>query len=249
LRIPGTWIVSANDDARQELQLLVSLITNAFEEAAMAFILFEKFRAEETHRARVERWRRDRNREWELLPPVISSAGFSPEDLDRLHEAAHRQRVIEEWEAGIVPESLSGRQPFIAAKAFVHAADEIGKILNTLAERSDLSDEARDACRVYYSSFPMLREIRNSIQHLEDRGRGLGRGKRPLNLKPINNVISAPGGALVIDFLNGNRYGITMADGHYGEVEISAGSVAAMRDVVQAALDKLPWTGSPRFIP
>ena len=72
--------------------------------------------------------------------------------------------------------------------------------------------------------FPDVRGVRNTAQHLEDRSRGLGAGRspRPLVLQPVENfLVNAPGGALVLDALIGNRFGCTMADGHYGEVEIS----------------------------
>jgi hypothetical protein len=79
------------------------------------------------------------------------------------------------------------------------------------------TEAAREACRAYHSSFPSLREVRNSVQHIEDRGRGLGRGEKPLDLKPVaNRMVNAPEGALILQGLNGTKYGATMADGHYG---------------------------------
>ncbi|MXF14398.1 hypothetical protein FQ010_27010, partial [Escherichia coli] len=79
--------------------------------------------------------------------------------------------------------------------------------------------------------FPDLRGVRNSTQHREDRARGLGVGRepKPLNLQPISNTfINAPQGALILNNLNGTKFGSTMSDGHYGEVDISPESLSKM---------------------
>ncbi|MCV5180175.1 hypothetical protein OFC21_32670, partial [Escherichia coli] len=82
---------------------------------------------------------------------------------------------------------------------------------------------------------------------LEDRARGLGAGRepKPLNLQPISNTfINAPQGALILNNLNGTKFGSTMSDGHYGEVDISPESLSKMQSIVQGVLDSFKWVGN-----
>jgi hypothetical protein len=66
----------------------------------------------------------------------------------------------------------------------------------------------------------------------------------------VNEAINAPqGGVLVIDQLMNDRYGGTLGDGSYGEVEVSLKSAAVVQQAVQAAVDAWTWKGSPRMTP
>ncbi len=49
--------------------------------------------------------------------------------------------------------------------------------------------------------------------------------------------------------LHNNRYGCTMADGHYGQVEVSQTSLRATANLVQGTLDAFDWTGPERSSP
>jgi hypothetical protein len=101
-------------------------------------------------------------------------------------------------------------------------------------------------------AFPHLRGVRNSSQHMEDRSRGLGAGRnpKPLELKPIDNgLIKSEGGALVLNSLNGTKYGNTMADGHYGEVDVSPASMEALNAIFQDILNAFTWKGSKCHLP
>lgn len=103
----------------------------------------------------------------------------------------------------------------------------------------------------FYDALPSLARVRDTAHHPEDRARGLDKKQKPLDLKPIDNkLISAPGGGvLVLDSLNGNRYGCTMADGHYGEVEVSAESLGVVQNCLQSVLNAFTWSGPRRHTP
>jgi hypothetical protein len=90
---------------------------------------------------------------------------------------------------------------------------------------------------------PEVRRVRNSVQHVEDRARGLGPSGKPLDLKPVDNrAINAPGGGvLILNMLNGSRYGSTVADGRYAEVDVTSQSLLAVRDAIQKVLNSLAW--------
>jgi len=101
--------------------------------------------------------------------------------------------------------------------------------------------------------FPDLRRVRNTAQHLEDRSRGLGAGKnpKPMTLQPVENrLISAPeGGVLVLNSLTDNRFGCTMSDGHYGEVEISPQSLQVLCGLLHEVLQCFQWKGPVQHAP
>lgn len=74
---------------------------------------------------------------------------------------------------------------------------------------------------------------------------------RTIDLKPIdNNFISAPnGGALVLNSLNGSKYGSTMADGHYGEVDVCPESMSHLQEILNNILGAFKWHGPKQHKP
>lgn len=256
LQFPGMSIELPDQQAAWEIQTQLSIVESAFAEATIALILFEQSQRDPSVRPSREDWERDAQRRLELSRAIESQdraleAWFDPAQWEKTRERVERQLVHENWDRGILPRQLRHFIPFIYAKSFLYAVDRIGKVLARLAERPDLPADAQGACKEFYASFPSLREVRNSAQHVEDRGRGLGKGGKPLDLKPIeNSMISAPGGnVLVVDNLNGNRFGATIADGHYAEMEVSAASLTTIRQHIQAVLEALPWRGPRRLFP
>lgn len=253
LRIPGTWLDLESQDASSQVSALLGSIESAFGEAALALILFEQSSAAHSVPSR-ERGEAESQRRSDLSRELEAELGG---DLWRRSNKwaevsfeVDRRLLLETWSRGIIPRQLEHHLPFIFAKTFLYAADEVGKVLARLAERGDIPAQASSACEAYYDSFPTLREVRNSAQHVEDRVRGLGRNEKPLDLQPVaSGGIQASGGALILSNLNGNKFGATMADGHFGEVEVSAVTLAEMRDRIEGALNALPWKGPPRLIP
>jgi len=52
-------------------------------------------------------------------------------------------------------------------------------------------------------------------------------------------MIHAPGGVLALNNLNGSRYGSTMNDGHYGEVDVSPESMEKLRCILGDVLGSM----------
>lgn len=145
------------------------------------------------------------------------------------------------WERGELPRSVIHRLPFMYARAFLFALDSIEKVLKALAA-SDVPTAAAEARDDLLAALPTLTEVRNTAHHHEDRVRGLGRNRKPLGLKPIDaGGILAPGGAIVLDNLNGTRYGCTVNDGRFAEVDVTPASLFAARCAIQKVLDSVPW--------
>ncbi len=95
-------------------------------------------------------------------------------------------------------------------------------------------------------------QVRDSVEHAEDRMRGFKRSTK-MTLAPItNSAIHAPGGGVLVgDMLNGRHFGCTVEDGTYAEIEVSDATVEVARAAVQRVYDALPWRthGCPRYIP
>jgi hypothetical protein len=49
--------------------------------------------------------------------------------------------------------------------------------------------------------------------------------------------------------LNENRIGLTLENGEYGEVEVSAANLEVARRAVQATIDGCEWSGFPSHEP
>jgi hypothetical protein len=158
------------------------------------------------------------------------------------------------WDAGELPKDCAWRVPFIHARTFVRAVAQIARALATLeavAERppegARLAESAKGALGELVAALPHLKGVRDSVEHAEDRRRGLDRKRRPLPSKAIKTeLFDLPGGVLhVHEALNGRRYGGMLDNGEYGEVEISDESIEAARVAIQTVFDALPWMEGP----
>jgi hypothetical protein len=66
----------------------------------------------------------------------------------------------------------------------------------------------------------------------------------------MNEMVNAPaGGVLILESLNNNLFGTTMADGHYGEIEVSVGTLGLARECVQGVISAFAWKGWKRHEP
>lgn len=176
----------------------------------------------------------------QALKDRIAAGQFDFEDWDALHFAIDVEMKREVWQAGEMPKGYMRCLPFMYAKLFVYALDSISRFLDKLARIPGVPSEVVKQEIAFDTAFPTLREVRNSAQHLEDRGRGLGKGGRPLKLSA---------GVLFLGCLNDNRYGMTMADGQYGEVEVSLQSLQNAQVCIQKTLNAFKWTGPKRHCP
>lgn len=150
-----------------------------------------------------------------------------------------------------MPGHLERRLPFLHARTFLYALDSLGKALTVLAEIATVPSGVRRHRDAFRNALPSLTPLRDTAQHLEDRGRGLAKGGKPLNLKPVvNELFHFPGGGvLALDILNGDKYGSTTADGHYAQIEVNGATLTTVHACLQAVIDALPWRGPSRRYP
>jgi hypothetical protein len=118
------------------------------------------------------------------------------------------------------------------AKMFVCAIDVIGKLLKIVCEDVKTPQKAVGAYQNFEQNFALAREIRNSVQHIEDRARGLGPHSTPLDTKTL----------LLGNFIN-NKFCVTMADGRTGGIEILENIINEVKLTIQDVINAFEWEG------
>lgn len=157
-----------------------------------------------------ERWEADSNRR-SAIRRELESQLENPYDHSNWGELAFQTEILfkrEQWRSGRLPREFQHNQAFMHARAFLYVLDSFDKFLNVLKLLPNVPKSISYLHQKFGDAFPQLRGVRNSSQHMEDRSRGLGAGRnpKPLELKPVDNgMIHAPGGALVLNCLNGTR--------------------------------------------
>ena len=166
--------------------------------------------------------------------------------MSDIHAAADLQVRRAEWAAGQAPDSYMQHLVFIHARTVLYALDGISKALGVLADTSGVPLGVKTAKNAYDAALPDLVGVRDSSHHVEDRARSLsgqGKKKKPVPPLPGNNRL------IITNGLRGNQFGHTLADGRYGEVDISATSVETAQTAIQSAFDALAWHGPSRTVP
>ena len=259
LRYPGAWLDGLTNEQGWEAQGLLNLMQNALDEAAVALHLFqEALRADREEPRGPEAWeaesaeRQVLEQELRASHQTVLQGGEDWWEFEKKLRGLVDQEIKHRaWQAGHWPRSYQHALPFLHAKSFLYSLDAIAKALQVLVDQPWAPAGVQTVRSSWSAVFAHLQEVRNTSHHQEDRILHKGKGGKPLDLKPVdNNLISAPsGGVLVLNSLNGNRYGCTMADGHYGEVDVSDQSLLAAANVLQQVLDAFHWRGHARNEP
>lgn len=246
---PGTWLEFNPKEIAWEIQGVLSQIESVFTEAVIALNLFELERTKDYFEMSKEYNEALSKKREEILKSKdtnSSAYNFNITAYDEVDIEARR----EIWKTGIPPQEFTHSLIFIYAKSFLFSLDNIYKLVDVLSRYKNIPIEVSEARDKLKSNFPNLIGVRNSTHHIEDRIRGLERNEKKIKLKPIDNtLIKSAGGALVLNSLNNNRYGCTMADGHYGEVEVSSNTLSFVRDAIQKILTSFSWTGQSSIYP
>lgn len=255
---PGIWVEGLDrEDAwringqimRLEDALLeANVVLNMFEQARADDRTFENARSEFEARATISR-----EVEAELFPdgmrPRDASGVDASTEYDRRRALVNFEVRHRLWSKGYLPSSLISKPPFVFAKAFIHALDLFGKFLGDIAQDRSAPSGINAIHDRFFEALPDLKGVRNSIQHAEDRSKGMARGKK-IDLKEIDkSKISIEGTALVNSGLSGSKFGTTMADGHYGAVDITADTVGIMRSALLDVYSVFDWTGGKKLFP
>lgn len=173
------------------------------------------------------------------------------ERSNAIRELAQREILRQQWQESGGPEDYKRRVIFIHARSFVTTLAVQQRVLLSLCDYDldpSITVRLEQACKAFASALPGLKGVRDSAAHVEDRVRGKAFG-RQIATKPVTNtMIHAPnGGIMVIEALNNQHFGGTIADGTYAEVEVADATTEVARVAVQAVYDALPWRPGHRI--
>lgn len=248
---PGSHLNYDDREVGWKFESLLGHLETAFYDANVSLNFFNAER--ENSDAFIGQQQDDFQRRSIIEAQVLQELGVQAyEDYEKVRAEVDARLRKEKYSKGVVPLSHRHRFVFLYAKSFLYALDTIDKFLKVLSEENGAPEIIKKLHAKVGTDFPNLRGVRNSAQHLEDRARGLGAGKlpKPLQLQPVDNgFVVAPQGALMLSNLFGTKFGCTMANGHYGEVEISEESMSKITSILQEVFDSFAWKGFPQHLP
>lgn len=253
--VPGTWLDYDDSDWTWRIQNQLCSLQSQFFEANLALNLFTSSQASMSHSFSKDTWDEDFERRREISAILEREYIENGKNYWEYREEISLQADIflkrEKWQQGVVPREFKHNTPFLYARAFLYALDAFDKFLGVLSREENVPEDISELHKKISYFFPDLRGVRNTSQHLEDRSRGLGAGRKPLDLKPVDNgFISIPnGGALILNSLNGSKYGSTMSDGHYGEVDVCPDSMCHLQEILNNVLGSFKWCGPKQHKP
>lgn len=251
----------SRDEAAHALTSLVGLMERGVAETAVSLHFFEQARSDMSgHRPQPpspEEWQQQAAIERAIEAQFLSQLPIDPTPeqrwaaQDRAREEARQEVKRRAWRAGEWPDSYRHTIPFLYAKAFLYAVDAVAQALATMAREPWAPDSIDDITSDWQRAFPAVRAVRNTSQHEDERILGRRQGNQKIDLKPIDNgTIHDPGGDVtVLSELNNNRFGCTMADGHFGEIEVSSATLNAVGELTQRTIDAFVWQEPGRFAP
>ncbi|KXJ64246.1 hypothetical protein AXY46_22820 [Achromobacter xylosoxidans] len=271
--VPGAWPMVPEGEAGSSALGLLDQLKSSFLEANVALNMFEE--AEQRQNEALQKsfqtlmaqegFERRRQISEEVEVDLFCGGDYSKlahlrlsyEDSLRVEDEANRRFKREMWRSGRVPGSFLLTAVYICAKAFLHALDSFDKSLKVLVALPGMPAPLLQFSGRMKEKFPNLREVRNSEQHTEDRVRRLGPrqkgrvGEQPMVIQPVEagGLHISAGSAVVLSNLSGNRYGCTLGNGSFGEVEISRQSLCQLSDIYQSVLNSFEWKGSAAHIP
>jgi hypothetical protein len=118
----------------------------------------------------------------------------------------------------------------VYARSFVFSLDSISKMLKVLGEHPQAPHAVQKPISEYCSMFGKLRHIRDSLAHIEDRGRALTKKGEPLSSKVI-----------ILGSFNESRFEFTGNDGNCYGVDISESTLLSAHQILQAVIDAYAW--------
>lgn len=237
---PGGGLKSDDKDWVAQTQLLITILQRHFFDANVAFLLFAEQRAVDQPSRDRQSWNADRLRLDEIRSQVENELG-RPNSREA-HEAILFETDVrfkrERWAGGCMPEEFEQQKLFIYARAFVYALDGFDRMLEKLCKEPGVPDRIAAIHASISAAFPDLRGVRDTAHHLEDRAR------RQAKSKPI-----PAGGVLALEVLDGTTFGSTMANGMFGQVDVSAESMEKFQGIMQEVLNAFEWWGCKEHLP
>jgi hypothetical protein len=240
---PGTWLDVPDRELAFELEGMLRNLEDRVAEAAIALTMFESAVSSRTD-PRVE-WERDAEIRKEVEDHLRAEEGeMYFRDFDRYRLESERRFLRKKVELGVAPRTYSHKVPFIHAHSFVYAVDSFGKFLDELCDYDAVAQAVSEARDEFDRRLPMVRKIRNSAMHLEDRSRRYASTNDRRKGKRMEVQ-----GFLGLSNLEGNLLCYTIDDGTYQKIAISQDALQVLVETVNKVLHAFPWKGPPRVAP
>lgn len=157
--------------------------------------------------------------EHEFIEAVSAYAMFKPVTSENIKEYLDRQRSKYE-------DCLN----CIYARAFVLSLDSIRKMLRALERYLNPPDNVRNLILEYEKKFGHVRHIRDSISHIEDRGRAKDKYQKRI-----------PGNILILGSFIGSRYEFTAGDGTCYGIDINEPTLFSVHKILQSIINEYTW--------
>ena len=260
LRYPGIRPSDLEPQAASDLMNLLTLMEHGVAEAAVSLHFFEAAMqsAARGRRSASERdWQADSTKRQAVEARLMAQVPVNPSAEGRwqaqqaVWDEASQEVRREAWREGEWPDSYQHAVPFLYAKSFLYAVDSVAQALALLTKEPWANDTIQTVAAEWETAFPTIRKVRNTSQHQEERILRRGPGGKAITTQAIDNpMIKAPEGSVtILNHLNGNHFGCTMVDGHFGEVEVSGETLIATGSLVQGTIDAFAWNGPGRYAP
>lgn len=240
---PGTWLDLSDEPLAFELQVMLGHLEDRVAESAIALTMFESSLNFRVHpRAAWERDAQIRREVEDQLRAEVGDAYFH--HFDRFRVESERRVLQRKAALGVAPQSYAHKVPLIHAHSFVYAVDSFGKFLDELCDYGATPQAVRDARDEFNRTLPMVRKIRNSALHLEDRSRRYASVKDKRNRKRMDVQ-----GFLGLSNLEGNLLCYTIDDGTYQKIAVSQQTLLVLVETVNRVLHAFPWKGPASVAP
>lgn len=240
---PGTWLDLPDRDLAFELEGMLRNLEDRVADAAVALTVFESSISSRID-PRAE-WERDAQIRREVEDQLRAEVGdMYFRDFDRYRLESERRALRKKAELGVASRSYSHKLPFIHAHSFVYAVDSFGKFLDELCDYDATPQAVREVRDEFDRRLPMVRKIRNSAMHLEDRSRRYASAHDKRKGKRMDVQ-----GFLGLSNLEGNLLCYTINDGTYQKIAISQGTLQILVETVNKVLHAFPWKGPPHVAP
>lgn len=244
---PGTSLQSEIEKDHPSVMGILSSLEHLFYTANLALNLYIVADAELKDQLSGQRRHFNQGsyqRRQQIEAAIAREKGVNPYDptfFEVIRYEAEVREKKEKWERGELPVSVTTGHPLCFAQLFLYALGNFGRVLRTFSDLQDVPAGLKSASELLKARFPDAWEIRNSMQHLDERI--LGKGNRNQPLPPPPNRVSS-----INSIMNGH-YTFTLADGRLGRQEISFVAMENLREVYQMVIDSLEWEGPRVHLP
>lgn len=153
--------------------------------------------------------------------------------------------------ASVWRDEIQSRAPFIYARTFMFALDNLQKACAKFVTAAKLAPaDVKEADKAWDEALPGLRALRNSSHHGEDRIRGY-RYREKINPAAFDGLgVQVPeGAAIFMENLSDRTFFSTGGDGRVASLEITTISLVKAAALAERALSSVPWTGEMQTVP